>query len=300
MVAKQKAGRERSSLELRIAERQEANRKARATKITPEDVARRFEERRTVKATRAAAKPAGRTARAVSVSLGVAMLVATGVIALATSNGTTAFDAASEANQAQIAKAKGALASVPTSDKAGAEKYTARLNEQLQKAREKGGKVAALQQEFQSILLAENTEQTTGGLASGAAAAAAKHRKELAPYFVDRALIVKDSAAYAPGSVLPFDDDEIDPRFAWHVSYVGTGTTVADPASSRWTLASMVATGTPGVFEATWLDRRTSDGDLLAWASASYYTSQSKFGSVRVGQTTLGATGALNQTTGAN
>ena len=158
----------------------------------------------------------------------------------------------------------------------------------------------ALQQDFQSILATGNDEHTTGGLASKAEATAAAHRKTLAPYFVDRSLIVTDTSAYAPGSVLPFEDDQIDPRFAWHVSYEGGGTKIADPAASTWTLTSLVATETSGVFEATWVDTRSSDGDLLAWATASYYTSDGKFGSLRVGQTTLGATGADNTETAGN
>jgi hypothetical protein len=299
-VAKQKTTRERTGLEVRIAARQEANREARATKLTGEDVQRRLEERRTERAAKKAPKPVGHAARTVSIALGFAMLVGTGIIAVSTTNGATTFQNESAANQAQIAKAQAVLSDIPASDKTAAAAYSTKLTSQLKTARTKGQEVAALQQDFQSILVAGNTEQTTGGLASKADTAAAAHRKTLAPYFGDRALIVKDTAAYAPGSVLPFDDDQIDPRFAWHITYEGAGTTVAAASASTWALTSMIATETPGVFEATWTDTRTSDHDLLAWATASYYTSQGKFGSLRVGQTTLGSTGALNNQTAAN
>lgn len=292
-MGKQKTPRERTALEERISAKQAENRAARQAKITPEDVERRLAERRARRVAKAEARPAGRGARYVSLGLGFAMLIGTGAIAVTTSNGTQSFSAQLAADESRIAGLEGDLAAVPASSKTGAATYTRDLTKQLAAARKKGDEVASLQQRFQEILVAANDERSNDGAATPAEKDAAEHRKALAPYFVDRALIVKDTAAYAPGSVLPFDDDEIDPRFPWHVSYRAGGTTANDPSMSRWALTSMIATDTPGVFAATWLDRRTADSDLLAWATASYYVSERKFGSVRLGETTLGATGSL-------
>lgn len=299
-MGRDKTPRERTRLEQRIAARQDANRAARRAKITPADVERRLAERRAKRSSKGEPGPAGGRVRAVSLGLGFAMLIGTGAIALATSNGTVAFSEHLQAAQDRIGRLQGDLAAVPASSKNAAATYEDQLSDQLATARKKADEVASLQQQFQSILVAANDEQSSGGEATEAEKKAAAHREALAPYFVDRALIVKDTAAYAPGSVLPFDDDEIDPRFAWHVAYDGSGTTVSDPSTSRWALTSMVATDTPGVFEATWLDQRRGGGELLAWATASYYVSEGKFGSVRVGQTTLGSTGVLNDMTAGN
>ncbi len=145
-----------------------------------------------------------------------------------------------------------------------------------------------MQQRFAQLAFDANDDRQDNGGASPAFLALVEHRKELAPYFVDRALIADDAEAYAPGSVLPYDENQIDPRFPWFLDYTDTArTTVAAPGASTWKLASMTATETSGVFEATWLN--SSDrGDLYAWATASYYVDGGKFGSLRVGTTTIG------------
>lgn len=295
-MVKQVAGRERTALEVRLEARQEANRTARQTKVSAEDIEQMLTRRRIDKRARQPAMPVGRRARNVSVGLGVALLVGAGAVVLSTTNHTSAFEAEQQTNDAAIARAHGDLAEIPAANKAAADQYGARLQRQLTAAEGKGRDVAALQQEFQSILAKGNDERSDNGAATPALAAAAEHRKLLAPYFVDRALIVRDGAAYAPGSTLPFSDDQIDPRFAWHVVYEADGERVADPEASTWAVVSAVATQTPGVLEVTWADRRSSDGGLLAWASASYYADQGQFGSLRVGQTTLGGAASASRT----
>lgn len=299
-MVKQTRERERTGLEVRLAERQEANRAARQTKVTAEDVQRRVAERRAAKSARRVPTPAGRTARGVALVTGFAFLLGAGCIALSIANGNTAYEVTSANNVQEIGKAKADLAAIPAADEHAASTYAEKLQARLDTATAKGREVAALQQEFQSILVRGNEQRSDNGAATPALTAAAAHRKQLAPYFVDRAMIAPDTEAYAPGSVLPFDADQIDPRFEWHVAYDANGTTVADPKASTWTLTSMVATDTSGVFEATWVDKRTSDGELLAWATASYYVSEGKFGSLRLGLTTLGSNGALNDQTAGN
>lgn len=287
-MAKQKKTRVTTEeLVARIEARQEQNRAARATKVTADDVRQRLEERRAQKRASGQA-PVGSGARKVSIGIGIALLVGVGATATITTSSTHEFSREHAEVQQQIAAARGELDAVPAATRTEAARYEADLSKQIADATQKGEKVAALQQEFQSILHDRTGAQPTNGAADPATQAAAEHRRTLAPYFVDRALIADDAEAYAPGSVLPFDDDQIDPRFPWFIATGSDQITVSPASTSTWSLMSVVATQTPGVLEATWLDRSV-DGDLFAWATASYYVDGGKFGSLKVGTTTLGS-----------
>ena len=290
-MAKQKKPRlTKSDLDARFTAQQEKNRARRANKVTPEDVAKHFAER---KANRGARPAPGQRARVVSLGLGIALLIGSGAMAVATTSSTSTFEVETEANIQRIASATGDLATIPASDDVAAGEYAAELEAQIAAATAKGEEVAALQQEFSAILFKGNGETAANGGATPALIAAVEHRRLLAPYFVERSLFVEDAEAYAPGSILPFDDDEIDPRFPWYVGYApgSQGAIVLDPTTSSWELTSLVATVTPGVLEATWLNSSTGTGDLLAWATASYYVDPGAFGSLTLGKTTLGERG---------
>lgn len=276
----------REDLDAKISALQEQNRARRANKLTPEDVDRRLKERRERKR---ASSPSGRRTQIVSLCLGVALLTGAGAIAVATTSGSQTYAHAREGLQQQISAAQGQLGAIPAADQKAASKYADDLKKQLAAASAKGREVAALQQQFATILFQGNNEQAPSNGAPGPAfLASVEHRKLLAPYFVDRALVADPAQAYAPGSFLPFGDNQIDPRFPWFVAHEGNAfSPVADPSTASWSLDSMVATQTPGVLEATWLDTNPSTGGLLAWATASYYVDQGKFGSLKVGTTTL-------------
>lgn len=276
----------REDLDAKISALQEKNRARRANKVTPEELESRLTERR---ARRQAASPSGRRAQVVSLCLGVALLVGAGAIGVATTSGTQTFELAGQGLQQQIAQAQGQLDAIPAADQKAASKYASDLNSQLAAAAVKGREVAALQQQFTAILFQGNTEQApTNGAPGPAFLASVQHRKLLEPYFVERAFVADPAQAYSPGSYLPFGDTQIDPRFPWFVAHQsGASSPVADPSTTSWALASLVATQTPGVFEATWLDTNPSTGALLAWGTASYYVDQGKFGSLKVGTTTL-------------
>lgn len=283
VVAKEKKPRlTKEGLDARFAARQDANRARRETKVTREDVERHLNER---KSKRVDKKSAGQLGRTVSLGLGIAFLVGSGVLATTVTASSRAFEVTSQLNEEKIAAAEGTLAEIPAADGQSAGDYASELEGQIADARAKGEEVATLQQEFTTILSRGDTETSSNGAPSTAVKEWAEHRKLLAPYFVERALLVKDSSAYAPGSVFPFSDDEIDPRFPWYQ------TATPDPAASSWELVSMVATSTPQVLEATWLNKSPVTGDLFAWATASYYVDAGGFGSLTTGVTTLGEQG---------
>lgn len=280
----------KADLDARFSAQQEKNRLRRETKVTREDVEKLLSER---KARRAEKAVPGRRGRTVSLSLGIVLLAGSCILAVTTSASTDAFNHTIEFNEHQIAAAKGDLAAIPAADQEASAKYAAALEKQIGEATVKGDEVAKLQQKFATILFQGNDEVSGNGAPSKAFRNAVEHRKLLAPYFVDRAMFVDDALAYAPGSVLPFGPDEIDPRFPWYVSYEpGTqGRVAMNPAMSGWELASMVATSTQGVLEATWLNASPKTGELFAWATASYHVDPGAFGGLTVGLTTLGERG---------
>jgi hypothetical protein len=292
-VAQQKKPRlTKEDLDARFAARQEKNRERRQTKYTGEDVARLLEERKANRAERKAesSAPNNRFVRAVSLGLGGALLLGSGALAVTTTSSSDAFALASEANRQQIELVEGELAAIPAAGESASAEYAAQLETAMVDATAKGTEVARLQQEFANILFSGNTEVGSDGAAGPSLTAAVENRRLLAPYFVEQALLVDDAEAYAPGSALPFDADQIDPRFAWYVGYEpeSQGRTVVDPGLATWGLASVIASETTGVLDVTWLNTNETTGDLFAWATASYYVQSGAFGNVAVGFTTIG------------
>lgn len=281
----------KGDLDARFTALQEKNRERRQKKVTGEDIEGLLAERKEKRAQKGDRVSAGQRARVVSLGLGIVLLAGSGVVAVSTSAGTDAFNLATHNNEQRIASLQGDLRALPAANEKSAAQYADELEKQIAAATLKGEKVADLQQEFARILSKGDTEGAGNGAPSKGLVGAAEHRKKLAPYFVDRAFPVDDIQAYAPGSVLPFEADEIDPRFPWFVGYESNGQ-LADPKASDWELVSVLATDTPGVLDVTWLDRGTKTGDLFAWASASYYVDPGAFGNLTVGRTTLGERGA--------
>jgi hypothetical protein len=292
-VAQQKKPRlTKEDLDARFAARQEKNRERRQTKYTREDIARLLEERKANRAQGRATSsaPNNRLVRAVSLGLGGALLLGSGALAVTTTSSSDAFSLASEANQQQIELVEGDLASIPAAGESASAQYAAQLEAAIADATAKGAEIARLQQEFATILFGGNTEVTSDGAAGPSLSAAVENRRLLAPYFVEQALLVDAAEAYAPGSALPFEADQIDPRFAWYVGYEpeSQGRTVVDPGLATWNLVSVVASETTGVLDATWLNTSPTTGELFAWATASYYVESGAFGNVSVGFTTIG------------
>ncbi|MCI4659586.1 hypothetical protein [Cryobacterium zhongshanensis] len=277
----------KEDLDARFAVRQEKNRVRRATKVTRDDIEKSLAERKAKRSERAVP---GQLARIVSLGLGVALIIGSGALAVTTTASTDAFNLSTQVNEQRLASAKGDLAAIPAADEQGTATYAAELKEQIAAATAKGQEIATLQQDFTSILARGNTASNGNGAPTTAFQDSVEHRKLLAPYFVKGALLVDDAQAYVAGSVLPFDANQIDPRFPWYVGYQpgSQGRIVVDPAVSGWALTSVVATETRGVLEATWLNKNTTTGDLFAWATASYYVDPGAFGRLTVGQTTLG------------
>jgi hypothetical protein len=295
MAKKNKSSPTMEHLDARIAAQQEKVRARRASKVTPEDVARRLAERRERKAVKPSTRRAGRV---VPLVLGGALLAISGIVATATVSGTETFKITNQSLQQQIAAAQGDLDAQPAADQQSAAEYADQLKQQIAEAMAKAEKIATLQQEFAQILFKGNSEHTENGAPSAAFLESVQHRKLLAPYFVDRAFLVEDAVAYAPGSTLPFDSGKIDPRFPWFLAHPADDPVkLLDPSGSTWTVASVVATKTPGVLEATWVDSNAATGQLFSWATASYYSDEGKFGSLKVGTTTLSNDGSI-QTAG--
>ena len=302
-MAKEKKPRvTKDDLDAKFEALQARNRERREHKLTGEDVAQNWAQMKAARqAARDAARVPGQGAQRVSMGIGIALLVCSGVMSMSIANSGGRFEDATAYNTEQIAALRGELRELPGANEETAEQYAANLAEQLEVALTRAEEVATLQNGFAEILYEGNEAEGADGAPSTVFATAVEHRKELAPYFIDRALFVKEELAYAPGSVLPFAPDEIDPRFPWYVAYEpgSQGTVVVDPAQSGWALASVTASNSQGVFDATWLNTDAATGDLLAWATASYFVDPGAFGDLMVGRTTIGDRGTpLSETVG--
>lgn len=277
----------KESAEARFEELQERNRAARSTKVTADDMRQRWEARRASKA--ASKPPEGSRGRTVSIAIGLSLIAGCGLVVVSSNAATTNYDREVVSLEQDIAAAEGQLSALPVSTDAGVEAHADELVKHLETATTKGDEVAALQQQFAEIAFRGNGQVSADGAPIAAYLESVEHRRSLAPYFVERALFIDDALAYAPGSSAPFDSDEIDPRFPWYLAFADPSLTVAaDPSGATWRLAAMMPTVTEGVFSATWLNTSSATGELLAWATASYYVDGEAFGSLSVGLTTPG------------
>ena len=276
----------KQSTDAYFAKKQAEVAERRKNKLTGDDVAQALDERRSSRH-----RAAGSRSKAISLGLGVALLVGAGAVVTGTVLSGDSFVSDTKANSARIAELNEQLQGVPAGGDGGkADEYRAQLAAQILTATEQGEQVAALQQEFLTIFAPTEGEQVEGnGAASPALMASIEIRKALAPFFTSESLLVEDKVAYAPGSSVPFADDEIDPRFPWYQpSTIVDGRIVYGAADTcTWDLVSVTATGVGGVLDATWLCQG-AEGDLYSWATASWYAEEEAFGRVSVGETTIG------------
>ena len=258
-------------------------------KVTAEQLRERADER---SRQRELKRPAGARVRAINVGLGVALLVGAGAVAAGTVAGQEAFESSLATNSTKIAQLEASLEGATVVDDATQQEYREQVDAQIASATALGEELAQQQQRFSEILYAGQTDTAVDGVPGQGFMESVEHRRELARFFVESALIASEEEAYAPGSVLPFESDEIDPRFPWYVpsTTVDGRLVYSDPSTCTWGLVSVTATTTSGVLDATWLCQ-DSEGDLYAWASASWYEDSEKFGKVVVGTTTLGDRG---------
>lgn len=263
---------------------QAANRERRGARVSVDDVRERIAAR---KAERTARDRSSRVKGAIPAAIGVGLLVCAGVLGASAFSSTKVFEAETVVLAHQIETAKGELASIPTSDEQGVEAYSAVVQEQLAVATEAGEEMVRLQQEYATILFDGNATAQDDMVSEQALQAVIAHQEALG------ALIRVQSI---PSDEAALDDDTLDPRRPWYVGFENDGITVVDPTNTTWSLVSVMATG-PGVFELAWLNRGTS-GELKAWATASYYSEDAKFGAFTVGKTTHGVDGVTQVETG--
>lgn len=282
----------KEEVDKRFADRQERVKARRAKKLTGQNVEQSLSTR---KMRRSSRRRPGRTGNIVA---GVFVLAAI-VTAVISSLSANTFARQADENTALITQLRMTLTDFPTSEGA-SDEYRADLEAQIADAITKGETVATLQQGFTEILGADSaaTNDEGNGGPDAAFAASVEHRRELAPYFIERSLLVGDDLAYVASSIDPFEADQVDPRFPWFAVY-GPDGSFAVPSTSLWSLAGIATTDSSGVLRAVWTCTDTVTGDLLAWAVAEYYIDAGAFGDLRTGTTTLGQNGIvpLNGTT---
>lgn len=277
-----------------ISAKQEEMKRRRREKVTPEQLEQGFAERR---AKRAAKREPGTVGRRVRLGVGIALVAATGVMAVSVADATGRAEVEAVAHEEQVAELRGTLAYVAPEGEA-PEQLEERLAAQVADATTKAQEVAALQQEFAQLLRTAALEPSTSNGAPGPGfLASLEHRKALEPYFLETSFSVATEEAYLPNS-LGLPEGTVDPRFPWFVALErgadGSDPTptsrAAEPSASVWSLASVIPAeaGDPGRLDVTWLNQDPATGDLLSWATATYFVDEGRFGLLSVGTTTIG------------
>lgn len=269
-------------------------------KLTGEDLSARLAAKKAAREQKSGDQPKRDTAAKLRIGVGVFLLLATGVVAVAGSSASEGFTVQTKENDRVLATLSSDLAYVtPDVDP---KAQSAKLDAQLAEARAAGEKVTALQQEFGALMYGASREELPDNGAPGKLfLKSVEHRKELAPLFHPDTFILDNTEAYLPNSVEDFDPTEVDPRFPWFVMYTLQPTLpdgkvdaskfqqVADPSKYSWRMASVIPSqaGDPSKADVTWLAQDEA-GDLLAWASSTYSYESKNFGQLSVGRTTIG------------
>lgn len=148
--------------------------------------------------------------------------------------------------------------------------------------------VATGQQRYaQLYYTSDNTASPGNGEPTQADLDIASHRRTLAKHFDKDSFQVKDDAeAYLWTSVVDVDPDKVDPRYEWYIRY--DGRKVADPKSYTWQVeTAMPDVSVPGRARVIWVCR-TSQGEVLAWATAIYDSGSKVFDDLELVVTTTG------------
>lgn len=293
--------REKQEIKSRLDAMDERVKERKSKKATAESVAQDLKEAREARRAKAEAREKaapGTRGRMIRIGVGVALLVATGAVAVTASNSVSKNDSTISANEATIAQQKGDLAYIkPAGGQAGLEKS---LTDSFADATKKANAVAKLQQGFAPLLRQASTEEVSDNGAPGKGfVASVEHRKELAPYFAKATLIASDDDAYKPGSANVIGEGQVDPRFAWYTRYDKAGV-ASDAKAYTWSVASVSPSSVqdPGYLEVTWLCQ-DANGDLLAWAVGYYSVEDKVFDSLSVGTTTIGDANGKDKEAGA-
>lgn len=265
-----------------FTQKQERNRQRRENRVTGEDVRHRLAELRDSRGERP-----GRLLQVASICVGVALL---GCAAFAATNAITtvnANDAEMRAIGVLIEQAQGELASIPTGDESGTEVFSGAVQEELDAATAAGRQLAELQQEYATILYQGNGTGRDDRVSEQALQAALQQQDKIA------SLIREDSI---PTEDAVLDGDQLDPRLPWFIGYEADGLSVVDPGTSSWELIEIMPSDI-GSYGLTWANK-TAEGQLLAWATASYFVEDAKFGQFTVGKTSHGTSDVVQVQTG--
>lgn len=118
---------------------------------------------------------------------------------------------------------------------------------------------------------------------------AAEHRAMMGRWFADEVLwadrqMDDDGLVSSPTRVVPFGQDQLDPRWPWYFQSDG------DPDEYGWEVESVTSVGDAGrELQMFWVNRDVETDELLAWATGTYDAEQEVVIAVEVGMTAEGA-----------
>lgn len=215
----------------------------------------------------------------------LAVLLGLLLIASAVANGVSnkSFKEESAANSGTIETLQTEQDSSPKTAKISSESIG-----QLSDAANQAGKdVAKGQNTFADLFRASNGKSSSDNGAPGEAdKKIVDHRRSLAHSWAPASLVVSDDQAYSFHTTSDFEQETIDPRYAWFIKK--DGDKAADPDTYSWAVQTVMPEA-DAADQATvsWVCR-DKNGAVLAWASATYNSASKKFSDLALTASTTG------------
>jgi hypothetical protein len=215
----------------------------------------------------------------------LAVLLGLLLIASAVANGVSgkSFKEESAANSGTIETLRTNQEASPKTAKISSESIG-----QLSDAANQAGKdVAEGQNTFANLFKAAGGKSSSDNGAPGEAdKKIVDHRRSLAKNWDPASFVVSDDQAYSFHTTSDFEQETIDPRYAWFIKK--DGDTAAAPDTYSWAVQTvMPKADTADQATVSWLCR-DKNGAVLAWASATYSNASKKFSDLSLTASTTG------------
>lgn len=236
-------------------------------KVSGKQLEARFDQWSSSTKNRLAARTSEQNGSVARRALAVVLLMAMGFMAISMNMQDRAHEEQVTANQQRIDQLDTDLqvAEVPVEPK-DVKTEVSNLSTEVAAA---SRRVAQKQQRYAELYFTSDNSPSPGnGVPTKADLEIASHRRSLAGLFAPDTFQVAGDKAYQWTSVVDVEPDKVDPRYDWYIRY--NGLKVADPKTYTWQVESaMPSLSQEGQAEVVWVCR-TTEGETLAWARASY------------------------------
>lgn len=273
------------------------DRRRKQGRISVDEASEKFAQRRDQIRERASGYDIGKILRSTAA---VVIVIGAAFLAVSVQDIRSSEEAAAQDHIAEVEELESELEGVRYEQIDDVEAMEDSAQEAMESARIEADEVAEVQNEFAEIFYSINDQEREVDEESGTSGPfpgefeAAEHREQMADYFAEQSYLVDESVAYEITAFEQYGSHEIDPRYPWFVltepvdeDAEAFDVTFSDPETYQWRTSSVMpqlGTG-PDVMRVSWVNE-SEDGDLLAWALATYDHSEEEMSALTVGFTT--------------